>query len=379
MREPVGNASGRGARLLEQVAVRYLTARARRETARVDPRVHLLDDSEREALLRIERGAIFRSALAGALSSLVVALAEIWADTFIAPGTEGGLLEHGRYWGVVMGVTIGAAAVEILYLYRDALVSVQRMAHCAGLPLADVNPGDASWPVAVALARAALEVPSPPERLLGIDPYRESSRWRLVLASVLYKAKIALTTVLLKVVLRRVLSRAALRWVLPFVGVPVTALWNALITYRVTKEARLRAMGPSSAMEVCARVFDVEGERETRVMMLRAVASCVVRTRDLHPNLRFLLLEIHKRLGKEIPADPDNTEEFLRRLRELPPTEQVHVVEMLCYAAIIDGRITRQERRLILEASAATGLSGRLEHAEVLRSRFLAGDPLEGP
>jgi hypothetical protein len=373
----MSNASERGASLLERVAVRYLTSRARREAGRVDPRVHLLDAAEQAQLRRIEWGAVARSALAGVLSSLVAAAAETWADTYLVPGQADGLLGHGRYWGFVLGVAIVASVVEILFLYRDALASVQRMATSAGLSLADVRPGDTSWFIALSLVRAALELPSPPERLLGIDPHRESSRLRFILASLLYKAKIALTTVLLKVLLRRMLSRTLLRWVLPFVGVPVTALWNALVTYRIMREARLRAMGPSSAQEICAHAFATQSARELGPMLLRAVASCVVRTGTLHPNLRHLLLEIHARLGNAAPPDLDDTARFLRLLKELPPEQGDRVLEMLCLAAIIDGRLTLPERRLIQEAGAAAGLPQRLTRARVLKRRFLAGQPLE--
>jgi len=369
--------SGRGANLLERVAVHYLVSRARREGGHVDPRVHLLDAAERAQLHRIEWGAIARSAYAGALSSIIAAAAETWADTFLEPGESGGLLGHGRYWAVVLGVAVVASVLEILFLYRDALASVQRMARCAGLPLAQVRPEDTSWFIALALARAALEVPSPPEELLGIDPFRESSRLRLLLASTLYKAKIALSTVLLKVLVRRVLSRALLRWVLPFVGVPVTALWNALVTYRIMREARLRAMGPSSAREICTRAFAAPGARQTQELFLRAVASCVVRTGELHPNLRHLLLDIHGRLGEVTPPDLDDTGEFLRLLKGLPPAEGARVVELLCYAAIVDGKLTAPERRLIREAGAMAGLPDNLERAKALRRRFLAGEPLE--
>ncbi|HEX8700722.1 MAG TPA: hypothetical protein VF815_17860, partial [Myxococcaceae bacterium] len=94
MRKRVRKASGLEANLLERVAVRYLTSRARREGGRVDPQVHLLDAAERAELHRIEWGAIARSAYAGALSSIAAAVAETWADSFLMPGESDGLLGH---------------------------------------------------------------------------------------------------------------------------------------------------------------------------------------------------------------------------------------------------------------------------------------------
>jgi len=54
-------------------------------------------------------------------------------------------------------------------------------------------------------------------------------------------------------------------------------------------------------------------------------------------------------------------------------------MELLCYAAIVDGKLTGPEVRLIREAGAMAGLPHRLERAKALRRRFLAGEPLEQP
>ena len=59
--------------------------------------------------------------------------------------------------------------------------------------------------------------------------------------------------------MRRILGRVAVRSVLgalvPFVAVPVTATWNALLTWKLLREARIRAMGPSAVAELVDGVF----------------------------------------------------------------------------------------------------------------------------
>lgn len=319
------------------------------EAPRTEPAdaVHYLNPDERRALRRLQAAAIARSCAAGALSGLVAGAAEMLHDS----------------WLVVLGVAAAAAVVEILYIYWDTLRAVHRMAHAAGLDLA----GDEA--VAGALARAALEVPNPARRLFGVDPRRHVSKWRLLLATLVYKAKIGATNIALKFLVRRALTRAALRAWVPMIAVPVTAIWNGVVSWLVLREARLRAMGPSAARALAAGVLDGAGlSVDGRVAAVRAVAAAVVRTGDLHPNLQWLLVEVTRRCGE--PADADDVTAFLASLPALPDADRDVVRRLLVAAAIVDGRLTRAERRLLAEAGAD------LEAAERLRRALRRGDEL---
>ena len=228
--------------LLERFGLRFF----RRLAARLPPLgagsdIHLLDAGEQAALRRIERGAIIRAALAGALSALVSAVAEMRAPT-----------------ATFVLITVAAAALELAFLYWDALRTVHRMARAVGLePVPPGQPQPAR--LAPALVRAALELPSPPHSVLGVDPYRRASRLTLLAASVLYKLKVGLTNFVLRAVLRRLLGRSALRAYLPLVAVPVTALWNGLVVWWILRQARIRLLGPSAGEVMLAAAL--AGER----------------------------------------------------------------------------------------------------------------------
>lgn len=116
---------------------------------------------------------------------------------------------------------------------------------------------------------------------------------------------------------------------LAFVAVPVSACGNALVAFRVIREARVRAMGPSFVHEVSTALLDGGALSPAwRGAALRAVASAIVRTHDLHPNLIALL----------------------------------HAVQ-----------------RLLREARAACGLSTDLTDVHRLRRAFLSGQPRSEP
>lgn len=321
--------------------------------------IHVLNAAEQAALLQIERSAVARAALAGGLSALVSSGASALASPLTGPA----------YWLVVGGVSALAAGFEIVFVYRDALRSVHALGRAAGVELV------ASEELLASLVRAALEMPNPPRDERGVDPQRESSRMTLLAVSVLYKAKVGLTSFLLKALVRRALGRAAIRVWLTFVSVPVSAFWNGVVAYRVLREARVRTMGPSFVRERLESLLgELEPEGAEAEGLLRAVASAIVRTHDLHPNLLALYDAVRSRLRVEAVVDLDDTSRFLHELGALPPVSQERVLALLDVAAVCDGRLTRAEKRLLREGRVACGRAPDVSSAKAARRSFVRGE-----
>jgi hypothetical protein len=372
--------------LLERLGVRYFR-RLSQSLGPVDAGdgVHYLNPDERHAMRRVERGTILRACAAGALSTVVSAAAEVLAHPLLGPSPETASVgAQLRFWGIIAGATAGASIVEIAYLYWDGLRSVHRLAHVAGLDLfpdgTHIEGHGERAAVAHAMARAALELPNPTAAVLGVDPRREASKLGLVVASIVYKLKISVSNFLIKAIIRRMLGRAFVRAWLPFVAVPITAVWNGLVAWLVIREARIRAMGPSAVVEMVSNVLSTHLEPLSvagQAAVLRAVASSIVRTRDLHPNLVALLTYAKSRVGDADTHALDDSQSFLAVLHTLAPTEQSLVLEMLSVAAIIDGRITPSEKELLCAARSACGRSSDLSATRRLRRAFVAGDALD--
>ncbi|MBK7863758.1 MAG: hypothetical protein IPJ65_35170 [Archangiaceae bacterium] len=365
--------------LLERVGITYFERRsARTEKVESGDAIHILNPDERKALKRVTQGTVARAALAGALSSIASAIAELVANDVV--GEDATALTHiAAWWLIVMGVTIVASIAEIAFLYWDTLRSVHELARQAGLKLFEAR-GDSDVMVATVLARAALELPNPIENHWGINPRREASKWRLLLASLLYKAKIGLTNFIFKALVRRMLGRVLLRRALqaavPFVAVPVTAAWNGYVAWRVMREARLRAMGPSAIHELVQVIFSdlPELDEAGRVAALRAVGAAIVRTQDLHPNLLSLFDEVAARAKYEGKAELDDPGEFLRALPSLSAENRRLAIQVLAIACIVDGELVTKEKKLYAEALAAAGREITLEPLEKLCRAFVAGD-----
>lgn len=343
--------------------------------------IHLLNPEERKQLRAIERGAIARAAIAGALSSLVAAVVEL-AIARPLLGARPKYATFGdqvRFYAALGAATVIASAIEIGFLYWDGLRSVHQLAHAAGLDLFPETEND-DKAVAAAMARAALELPNPIQNLFGVDPQREASKLRLIVASLVYKAKISVTNFVMKFLVRRAIGRAAVRSWLPFVAVPFTAAWNGIVCRLIIREARIRAMGPSAAKEMIDVILEAHGRElgeHARDCLMRAVASSIVRTEDLHPNLVALFREVAARSQLEVPVDVDNTRVFLTLLAELGPNDQICILRVLSVASIIDGRLTRNEKRLLVEARTVCGRDANLDAVVALRRAFVEGDPLD--
>jgi hypothetical protein len=162
------------------------------------------------------------------------------------------------------------------------------------------------------------------------------------------------------------------------VTVPVTAGWNAVVCFLVVREARLRAMGPSAAVELIGHALaDGLPTGEGRVAAFRSVASAVVRTGDLHPNHHALLRVLVERLGPVDFDEVDDAVRFLGELRALAAGDQRLVLRLLVIAAVIDGKLTRAERRLLMDAFRACGRPLAIERVERLRGAFYGGAGLD--
>lgn len=359
---------------MERIGVRYLDRWARQGPNRTDDEIHIFDDDERKAIDRVVRWAVIRSAAAGALSALVAAAGIWFGDLYFAPDpispTTG---QRVLYWSFVLAIAGGAAVIEIGYLYFDALRSVLWMAQAAGLPLVDEQKRSVDMKMAGGLARAALELPNRAEPKHGVDPLREASKWRIIGYSLAYKGKIAVTNFMLKALVRRAMGRAGVRGAIELIAVPVTAIWNAVVTWLIMREARLRIVGPFAGAELVEELWQkaspTSPQREGAV---RAVAAAIVRSADLHPNLVSLLDQVMLRADGEPDAVGD-TDRFMTEFREASEEERRWLMGIATLAAISDGRLTTAERALLLEMRQICGLPSSLREVESLTKRLRNG------
>jgi len=312
----------------------------------------VLTAEEQQELRRVERGAILRAGLTGALSALAAALASIAAELYF--GKESNNPSTLYYWLTFGGITAIAAALEIGYLYFDALRSVHRIAKICDTPLFAENIQDPQSMDSV-MVRAALEIPNPSGLDPHVNPLRNAPRLRLLLTALLYKGKVMVSNALLKVFLRKLIFRGIARVWLEFVAIPVTAAWNMLVTKWIIDEARLRAVGRSIINEHIESLMNPLTPAAQNVAQ-RAVASCITASYDLHPNLLHLLRRTRALSEREVTTDLGSAHRFKDGLTALPQDQQLHVLRIFVLGIAIDGFLSRNEKILLLEASQSSSI-----------------------
>ncbi len=287
------------------------------------------------------------SALVGFASAFV----SVYTDLFF---TGYPFLVH---YGLLALATIIATGVEFYFLFIIALRTVDSIADLTNTKYTNEQfTENGPFNIINILARAAMEIPDPPIKVLDIDPFKEISRSKLVIAGLVYKLKILLSNFLVRVVLQRFASKSFMRFSvsISYVSVPITGIWNAVILYKVSREARLRIFGNILASDISKNMFNdallTRLSPIARVGCLRAIANAVVLTQNYHPNMIILLVRFKELLGIEEPDNFDDWNLFLQTLEVVNEEEKYTILDILTIAAAFDGKISKLERKHLKEA-----------------------------
>ncbi len=299
-----------------------------------------------QKIRRLRRRIIGLSALAGIVSGGVIGGAEIWVRQGIFDGMDNvGWREALPYWMLFYAFAGLISAIEIALLYVLALRGIERVTQYAGLSMSQ---GHERGLFAHSLARAALEFPSPQVKIYGIDPYAHVSNWKLTALNIAYKLKVGVSSFILRVFLRRVAARVAVRGVVPLIAGPLYALWNAYIIGRIMTEAQLRSLGPFAVDNLIAAHFqnaDAFGDTEKEVI-LHAAGEMLTRGRDAHPNQVYLVARLREALRRDenIALDWKATRGHLPKI---DVASQTRVLDLLTVSCVIGARIHREQAALL--------------------------------
>ena len=264
-------------------------------------------------------------------------------------------MESVPYYFLYGSILILMLALEMVVLFWLGLKTVYSLACLSGHNQATQGvffPGDDAVPNL--LARAALEVPDPVIRYLGIDPLKHLSKSKLLLVAFLYKTKVILSTALVKFVLIRSVGKGEIRLLVSWLGVPITGLWDAFTLYKVAREARLRLFGNKLAEHIVNQLLTDEFVEQLspkcREGAIRAVATMMVLSQNYHPNMLMLLVKLSHKFPSDEQCEYDNWEHFLMLLNQVELDERYFLLDLLCVSAAFDGHLSRLERHHLPEA-----------------------------
>jgi hypothetical protein len=334
--------TGRPPGLLEKFGLYYLGRFSIRQ-----PHGHPFDQTDDELVLKvrkISKKGIFLSAIVGILTVFPI----VWLDLHF---TNAGFWTH---YGILAAAIIGFTLIEFYLLFLISLKAVHEVSAIINMEARSKDYLDGLFGVKNILARTALELPDPELMILGIDPFQRISKKNLFVLSLIYKGKIILTNLILKLFLTLIAGPTLFGIPIAWEALLVEAFWNGVVIKRVVMEARLRLFGYALAEEITETVIN-EGtifqlSPEARIGCLRSIGNAVVMTQNYHPNMIMLLLHFADTLRITEENEYDDWDLFLETLSKVPARERYFLLDLFTVAAAFDGKLSKLEQENLRSA-----------------------------
>jgi hypothetical protein len=313
--------------------------------------IHLLNPLEIKALQNIKNRALLLAFGFGALGVMALYLPNYLASHWFAT-IELDLPVLGKFkfpwvftlYGVVLAI------LEIVALTILNLKTVKRMANICGFP----RPQDLHYQQHIRiLFEVSLEKPSTQILAYHINPYEGLSKWRLLMFNTLNLLKATLSNMLVKVVLGRVLARFAIRAYIDLVGIPIFGAWNVYAANRVIREAKVRIMAPNLIQRLTYILHqNFQNHLEFKANLYDALKFIAIAKRDFHHNHFLLADSLIRTFQLKIEEKPTpNREQIIQNIKKLDKAAREGLAKLFIFGMIIDGKLSRVERQVLLELS----------------------------
>ena len=328
--------------LMEKFGTYYLNVLGKREFDH-----HVFDFTDEELNRKIKK-----ISHKGIILSAIVGLVCVWPTVYVD------LLKQNEPWKIhyawTLGVTIISIAIEFYLLFIIAIKAVHEVSEMINI---HANKKDflqnGPFNVTNILARAALELPDPEMKILGIDPFEQISKRNLLILGLLYKVRIFLTNFILKFLLRKSFGETIARISINYIALPVECFWNGMVIHRVVREARLRLFGFALSNHIADNLLhDHLTEQlspEAKTGCIRAIGNALVMARNYHPNMIILLLRFQDLLQIDDDDRYDDWNLFLDTLKKVNDKERNFLLNLFTIAISFDGKISHFEKDRIKE------------------------------
>ena len=269
-----------------------------------------------ERFQSIEQKCIYKAAMAGMVSGLFCALTAIFSDPLYLEHLS--LLENWLYFTVLFGGGAFFTILEIAFLYKETLFHSAQM---LSLMPSQKKPNMTDH-INQSVIKAALEIPNLRKPIFGIDPLHETSRIMLFIHTILYKAKITISNVIIKMLIRRLFGRVITKAYVEFVGIPLFGCWNAWITKKILFETRLRIVG-ASCVDHFFSILYPNGLQDISLQQVQfqfaLIRQKVLQSKSFHPNVMIFI----QRFLHEVPYQTTELHQLsLKKLTtHLSPTQ----------------------------------------------------------
>ena len=308
---------------------------------RLDTNHSVFDLTDAQITKRTKR-ITWKGIILSSIVGIVCVFPTVWVDVYF----------ENKSWYVHYGwvtvVTILSIVIEFYLLFIIALKAVYQVSKIINIHATeDELVENELFSVKNILARAALELPDPELKILGIDPFKRVNKKNLLVLGLLYKAKIFLTNLVSKYALRLISDKTIFGVSILYEALFVEAFWNGVVIVRVIKEARLRLFGFALANKIALETLNENDLQQlsplAKVGCLRAIGNAVVMTKNYHPNMIILLFRFQQMLHITKENKYDDWNLFLETLNTVSEKERNFLLDLFTVSAAFDGKLSDLE------------------------------------
>ncbi|SFV70936.1 hypothetical protein MNB_SV-13-1547 [hydrothermal vent metagenome] len=282
--------------------------------------------------------AVIIAFLVGALTTVPAVIFEMYYRDNYTPS---------YYYLILSLITLLLLLIEVSILYWLGMRSVYTLASLTGYESEKEKTLPLEYDVKNMMVRSALELEDPAVEYLGIDPQKYVSKKWLIIRALLYKAKVALTSIITRLIFRKIAMRYGIRVGFIWIAIPITAIWDAIVMNRVIKDAKLRLFGYHLSLYISKEIITdkllVTYSPSAKEGCIRAISTIMVLAKSYHPNNILLLIRLNQNFAIKEAKDYDNLEKFLEYLNSTSPKER-HLLRIISgVSAVFDAELKRGE------------------------------------
>ena len=254
------------------------------------------------------------------------------------------------YYIILSVIIIISTTIELIILYGFILYSTYTISlllgyddfkekNIAGISLKDV------------LINLSLELDEPIFTYMDIDPLKYKPKALILLSSIIYKLKIVLSSFILKLIIKKVMTRIGIKVYLDFINVVVNAIWDMVTTYLVIKNIKYRIfayyIGEYTFEKILNRNYLNIYSNELKEALFRIISILVVNSNYKSFNNTLFLAKFKNQVGSI--EDLESMDRFMQIFNHLSKKEK-HIVKTISALQIaIDAEINKKEKSIILQ------------------------------
>ncbi|DAZ95247.1 TPA: hypothetical protein N0F65_002359 [Lagenidium giganteum] len=360
----------------------------------------------RHQVRRIEFVAIVLGALSGVLCGMLSSACE---DAAFGSAEEKAKVSDVTYYGYLILINTGVSLIEVTSMYITALACAFQVTVYTNLVLYPLD-REREF-LARAIARAAMQIPMRTEPLFGISPSRGVHSVSVMCNFLMYTTKRFALRFLIKLLIRRVLWRAAAKTLQIFVFLPINGILDAWTLSRVMLACRVSIIGPPCAIAALNHLFVEDrclASPFQHVDYLRVLGCVIVSKRCIPPALELMINHMRSEWLQEglwprgdgcgcfdRPNDPcnvhplDDVDRLLvslmlytarRRDKSSSHSAIQHlraIFFLLIIGLIIDGSLEWSERRLYMRACRAAKMQNEWKAIVRLKNEYVEGKGIQ--